>query len=119
MDTDNTTQVVYLKRGATFRQLVSATDANGDPVDLTGSTLRCAISDVPGSDTSLAECTVTEEDLAAGQFWIELDYDDTLGLPEGTLYFDIRSVDLGGIVWYSETAIVYVLPHVTPPTAPA
>lgn len=87
-------QNIEIKRGTTLPIDVNITDANGDPIDLTGATVyftaKTAESDVSLDDSTAAikKDVTVHTDPAQGETKITLDADDTTINP-GNYYYDI------------------------------
>jgi hypothetical protein len=109
-----------LRRGMSFRLLISAEDAEGNPVDLTGCTLAAAIKRTPADAAPLAEFTAgpgaaaheATLDLSAADAGL-LPVPNNLNNPEG-LPWDAYIEWPDGRKEPLYFGVVYVYPEVTP-----
>lgn len=100
-------KTIAVKQGATISWpclLTSCT--NGEPVDLTGSTIKA---DVSFLGQRIASFAVEVLNPVSGYFNLNL---SGVTLPVGVLQFDILRL-MGGVVVYSETANLVVEPSIT------
>lgn len=84
---------IQLKQNATFSRTLTLTDSNSAAVDLTGYSLVMVIREEPESGTILATPTVTETDLANGQFTVSLTAAQTKALKFDKAYHDVVLVN--------------------------
>jgi hypothetical protein len=78
--------------GSGFELTLDVVDVDGDPVDLTGRTVRSQIRRYPGADELAAEFTVDLVDAAAGRVILTLSPADTTPLV-GIYAYDIKWQD--------------------------
>jgi len=94
------------KRGETFNGVATYTPEAGWPADLTGVTVVTALRD---SRNQLHYFDVTMTD--STHFTVRSD--TTEKWHTGTAYWDIKFSE-GGVVFYSETILLIIIPNVTP-----
>lgn len=76
-----------IEAGATHYRRIELTTSSGDPIDLTGYTVKAQVRETPGSETVLAEWSTANGRLA-------------IPLPEtGAIVFEIPAVETSGYTW--------------------
>ncbi len=97
---------IVIQQNADWEQIFQIFDGDGDPVDLTGSTVDAEIW-TAGKHAKLADFTITMVDIALGKFKLSLTDAITATLPTNG-YYDIRVTDVYGFsnYWVRGQAIV-------------
>lgn len=113
-----------LEQGATFSRDVIYKDSDGEPVDLTGSTLRGQIRKKTSDESPLASFSfvIADQETNKGQFNVSLTRTQTSGLPAATqegprrrlaeYTYDIER-EVGSNTYRILEGLVFVSPEVT------
>lgn len=109
-------QTFDLKVGATLSFSGIARDSSGVAIDLTGYTLTSQARDTGGTLAGTATITVSDQGTDPGEFTLTVPATTTDDWTAGTtVLFDLRLASGGGIVDYTETIAIRVLPRQTVP----
>lgn len=95
-----------LRAGSDFKATIAFTNADGTPVDLTGTLLSAALRKYPLDETPVASFVVTVPTPAAGLATLSLTDEETAALPCGNTlrddasryHWDLKFVDAAGNV---------------------
>lgn len=104
-----------LKIGATLSFTGIASDSSDVPIDLTGYTLTSQARDTRGTLVGTATISVSNQGTDPGEFTLSVPATTTDDWSEGTVLFDVRLESGGGVVDYTETVAIRVLPRQTVP----
>lgn len=89
------------EQGATFTRVINATDAAGDPIDLTGYTARMQVRRDLDASSIIIELTTENGrislDGASGEITLTIDAEDTSAIPRPGVY-DLELESDGGTV---------------------
>ena len=82
-----------INQGATFKRVITITDANNNPVNISSNTFRGQIRKRYTSTDILATFTCTITDPAGGKLSIDLTDAETSAIPAGEWVYDIEWVN--------------------------
>lgn len=102
---------LVIDQGTTFSLTITVADSNGNPLDLTGYTLRAQLRKSYGS-TSYTNFTTASATPSDGELTISLTAAQTSGLRAGRYVYDIE-IDNEGEVTRVLEGIITVTPEVT------
>lgn len=100
---------IPVKQGSTFAMGCVAEDINGQPLNLTGYTIKCALKYL---DKIIGTFEVTPINLVLGQY--RLGGLDTAKWPVGNLKADIKYISPGHVTSYTETFVINCIARITP-----
>lgn len=88
-------QDITIEQGATYRAWLNCVDRSGDPIDLSGGTLRMQVRTRPEDHLVLASVSsdgagIETRDAAAGQAVITIAASVTAGMPAGVCVYDLE-----------------------------
>lgn len=116
---------ITIEQGATFFRTVTVKDSAGDPIDITGWTLRGQVRESQSADTPLASfvCAILDQITNTGEATFSLSATVTAAMPEATyikpslknsLYlYDLEVEKPGGEVIRLLQGVVTFVPEVT------
>jgi hypothetical protein len=102
---------LFIDQGATYATKLNITDANGDPVDLTGYTAAAQIRKHYTSSNSVSFSASTSG--ATGVVILSLSANATANLYSGRYVYDVELVDSQGRVSRIVEGIITITPNVT------
>ncbi len=97
------------KRGDTFSPLISVTEDNNEPVNITNWTILSQVRD--RQDTLVSALTVSNRNNSAGTF--NLSAASTSTWPVGELYWDIEYTNASGVKVSTETVLIKCLKDIS------
>ena len=104
---------IQLKRGSTFSLVLRLTDENNDAIDLTGWSYSSDLKLKAGRD-ALLSFNINDDKANEGILVLGAEPESTVLLPPNrSLEFDVKLVDAGGNIHYTETVIVKTMKHIT------
>lgn len=100
---------ITMYRGRDFDVTFTISDANGTAIDLTGYTIKSEVRSKKNRDSRLMETfTVTETDLANGEFKISLTDTETDAISGNSGYYDVLITDTSDITYSYITGTVTI-----------
>ena len=104
---------IQLKRGSTFSLVIRLTDENNDTVDLTGWSYSSDLKLKAGRETLLS-FDINDDNASTGVLALTASPASTATLPPNrSLEFDVKLIDVGGNIHYTETIVVKTMKHIT------